>query len=64
MAAIKITETQLLLFDLALVTAIRYLIGEHRRVMEADEAQLKQMAEDADQRLGTTMDIIRARQGQ
>lgn len=59
--AIKITETQLMLVDLALATAIRYLIGEHQRIMEADEATLKQMAEDAERRLGSAMDIIRAR---
>ena len=62
MAKIEINETQLLLIDLALATAIRYLIGEHRRIMEADEAKLKEMAEDAETRLGSTMDIIRARQ--
>jgi hypothetical protein len=62
MSKIKITETQLMLMDLALATAIRWLVGEHQRIKEASKDELILMAADAEARLGIPMDKIRERQ--
>jgi len=52
---INITQTQLLLIDLALATAIKYLVGEHKKVMNATPEQLDIMKVEAEKRLTEAM---------
>lgn len=59
MAAIKITETQLMLIDLALATAIKYLIGQFDEIKNANEEQLKVLKDNAEKRLADAMNKIK-----
>ncbi|MFB5622878.1 MAG: hypothetical protein ACE5RH_02690 [Nitrosarchaeum sp.] len=56
---VKVTETQLLLFDMVLGSAIRALMGEYRKIINANEQELEEMKKSIDERFESAIDKIK-----
>lgn len=56
---IQVTETQLMLFDMILGSAIRILMGEYKKIINADETQLEELRKDIDIRFNNAMNKIK-----
>ena len=57
---IKVTETKMLLFDMILGQAIRVLIGEYKKVLNASEEELKEMEEKINKRFKNAFDKLKS----
>lgn len=57
---IKVTETQLLLFDMVLGTAIRALMGEYDKIINSTDEELEQMKTKIDERFTKAIDKIKS----
>lgn len=57
---VKVTETQLLLFDMVLGTAIRALIGEYEKILSSTDEELEQMKTKIDERFTEAIDKIKS----
>lgn len=56
---IKITETQLMLADMLLATAIKYLIGEFAKIRDASDEELAIMRIEAEGKFKVSMDKLK-----
>lgn len=59
MTKAKVTETQLLLFDLVLGSAIRSLVGEYKKILNADDKELEEMKKTIDERFESAINKIK-----
>ena len=56
---IQTTETQLLLADMLLATAIKYLINGFSRIHDATEEELAVMRKEAEAKFSTSMEKLK-----
>lgn len=57
---IKITESQLLAFDMVLGAAIRALFNDYQKILNATDEELKKMAPDIESRYTTALNKIKS----
>jgi hypothetical protein len=56
---IQITESQLLLFDMVLGSAVRTLMGEYQKIINANDEELEKIKIDIDKRFSNVIDKIK-----
>lgn len=59
MDKIKITETKLLMFDMILGSAIRQLMGDYEKIINASDEELENMKVEIDKRYSNSLNKIK-----